>query len=139
MKFFFPTKVNSSQWCVKISTLPSTKQSFRNSITIGFHSRSGKMPSLSKPQSFFISYFPFINPPFLEKEKANHSSILAWKIPQPRSLVGCSQLQRVGHNWVTNRQNPVFHAAACFPVPLPYHTHFQLHDFITFAARILVF
>lgn len=34
-----------------------------NSITIGFHSRQGKMPPLSKPQSFFISYFSFISPP----------------------------------------------------------------------------
>lgn len=34
-----------------------------NSVIIGFHSRQAKVPTLSKPQSFFISYFSFIIPP----------------------------------------------------------------------------
>ena len=39
---------------------------------------------------------------YLEKEMATHSSILAWKIPWTRSLVGYSpQGRRVRHEWVT--------------------------------------
>ena len=40
----------------------------------------------------------------LEKETATHSSILAWRIPWERSLVGYSPWgsQRVRHDWVTN-------------------------------------
>ena len=34
----------------------------------------------------------------LEKGKATHSSILAWRIPQTVKSMG---LQRVGHNWAT--------------------------------------
>ena len=43
----------------------------------------------------------------LEKEMATHSSILAWEIPEQRSLVGYSQsmgLQRVRHDLVTKEQ-----------------------------------
>ena len=41
----------------------------------------------------------------LEKEMATHSSILAWRIPWRRSLVGYIQSmwsQRVGHDWATS-------------------------------------
>ena len=34
----------------------------------------------------------------LEKEKATHSSILAWRIPRTLQSMG---LQRVGHDWAT--------------------------------------
>ena len=40
----------------------------------------------------------------LEKEKATHSSILAWEIPwmeEPGGLQSMG-LQRVGHDWVTS-------------------------------------
>ena len=42
----------------------------------------------------------------LEKEVANHSSILAWRIlwtEEPGGLQSTG-LQRVGHNWVTQQQ-----------------------------------
>ena len=40
----------------------------------------------------------------LEKEMANHSSILAWKISWPLEPGGLQSMgsQRVGHDWVTN-------------------------------------
>ena len=43
----------------------------------------------------------------LEKERVNHSSILAWKISQTEEPGGLQSmgLQRVRHNWVTNRQH----------------------------------
>ena len=34
----------------------------------------------------------------LEKERATHFSILAWKFHEQRSLVGSMGLQRIGHN-----------------------------------------
>ena len=42
----------------------------------------------------------------LEKEMANHSSILAWRIPWTEEPGGLQsiELQRVRHNWVTNIQ-----------------------------------
>ena len=43
----------------------------------------------------------------LEKEMANHSSILAWKIPwtEERGRLQSMGLQRVGHDWVANTQH----------------------------------
>ena len=40
----------------------------------------------------------------LEKRMANHSSILAWRIPWTEEPGGLQSMgsQRVGHNWVTN-------------------------------------
>ena len=40
----------------------------------------------------------------LEKEMATHSSILAWRIPwtEESGELQSVELQRVGHNWVTN-------------------------------------
>ena len=40
----------------------------------------------------------------LEKERATHSSILAWRIPWTEKLCGLQStgLQRVGHDWATN-------------------------------------
>ena len=40
----------------------------------------------------------------LEKEMATHSSILAWRIPwtEGSGELQSMELQRVGHNWVTN-------------------------------------
>ena len=40
----------------------------------------------------------------LEKEMANHSSILAWKIPwtEEPGRLQCMGSQRVGHNWATS-------------------------------------
>ena len=39
----------------------------------------------------------------LEKERATHSSILAWKIPwtETRGRLQSMVLQRVGHDWAT--------------------------------------
>ena len=43
----------------------------------------------------------------LEKEKATHSSILAWRIPWTEEVGGLLSmgLRRVGHDWVTNTHN----------------------------------
>ena len=53
----------------------------------------------------------------LEKGKATHSSILAWRIPWTIQSVGS---QRVGHDWVTNTsEHRLFRAIGldwkCFP------------------------
>ena len=42
----------------------------------------------------------------MKKEMANHSSILTWKIPWTKEPGGLQSmaLQRVGHDWETNRQ-----------------------------------
>ena len=42
----------------------------------------------------------------LEKEMATYFSILAWKTPWTEEPVGLQSkvLQRVGHNWATNKQ-----------------------------------
>ena len=42
----------------------------------------------------------------LEKEMANHSSILAWRIPKMEEpgRLHSTELQRVGHEWVTNTE-----------------------------------
>ena len=42
----------------------------------------------------------------MKKEMANHSSILAWKIPWTEEPGGLQSMasQRVGHNWAANRQ-----------------------------------
>ena len=39
----------------------------------------------------------------LEKEMANHSSFLAWKIPWAEEPCGLQPMgwQRIGHNWTT--------------------------------------
>ena len=41
---------------------------------------------------------------YLLKEMATHSSILAWKIPRTEepSRLQSMEIQRVGHNWMTN-------------------------------------
>ena len=115
-------------------------KSFRNSITIGFHSRLGKMPTLSKPQSFLCLIFLSLTLLSWRRKRQITPVSLPGKFHGLRSLVGYSQLQRVRHNWAINKQTLfVFHAAACFPVPLPYYTHFHFHDFISFAVWILVF
>ena len=53
----------------------------------------------------------------LEKEKATHSSILAWKIPwtEGPGRLQTMGLQRVGHNWVTS----LFHTYICSVLDLP--------------------
>ena len=40
----------------------------------------------------------------LEKEMATHSNILAWEIPWTESLMGFTESQRVGHDWVSKQQ-----------------------------------
>ena len=47
----------------------------------------------------------------LEKGKANHSSILAWRIPWTKQSMGS---QRVGHNWVTSLSLAAFKIQAWF-------------------------
>ena len=42
----------------------------------------------------------------LEEEMANHSSILAWRIPKDRGT-SCMGSQRVGHNWATKHNTGV--------------------------------
>ena len=46
----------------------------------------------------------------LEKEMANHSSVLAWKVPWTEEPGGLQSLwsHRVGHNWATNYWNLFF-------------------------------
>ena len=39
----------------------------------------------------------------LEEEMATHSSVLAWRIPMDRGAWESMGLQRVGHDWATNR------------------------------------
>ena len=46
----------------------------------------------SKHRCFSVEFCEGITPmhfPVLEKEMATHSSVLAWRIPGTRSLVGC--------------------------------------------------
>ena len=47
----------------------------------------------------------------LEKWKANHSSILAWRIPwtQEPSRLQFLELQRVGHDWATFKKEKSLH------------------------------
>ena len=52
----------------------------------------------------------------LEKEMSTHSSILAWRIPwteEPGELQSM-ELQRVGHDWVTEHT-----IAKCLPKAMP--------------------
>ena len=61
----------------------------------------------------------------LEKEMATHFSLLAWRIPGPRNLVGCRLWgRRVGHDW----SNLAAAAAAEYyslQVPQKYTTYFS--------------
>ena len=59
--------------------------------------------SLPAIQETWVQYLAWEDP--LEKEMATHSSILAWKIPWIEDPGGLHsiRLQRVGHDWVTNR------------------------------------
>ena len=58
----------------------------------------------------------------LEKGKATHSSILAWRIPSTEEPGGsqCIGLQRVGHNWSDLALIYVTHTSACELIPLTY-------------------
>ena len=56
------------------------------------------LPAMHKTQEFLV---PFLGGEYpLEEEMANHSSILAWKIPQTEKPGGLQSmgLQRVGHD-----------------------------------------
>ena len=52
----------------------------------------------------FISHFKYILSVQVEKEMANHSSTLAWRIPRTEEPGGLQSMgsQRVGHNCATN-------------------------------------
>ena len=54
--------------------------------------------------SSFISHFKYILSVQVEKEMANHSSTLAWRIPRTEEPGGLQSMgsQRVGHNCATN-------------------------------------
>ena len=55
----------------------------------------------------------------LEKRKATHSSILAWRIPWTIQSMG---MQRVRHDWVTSLQS---HATIVFCINLTYILNFR--------------
>ena len=74
----------------------------------------------------------------LEKEMANHSSILAWKISWIEEPGGLQSMvsQRVGHDWATER-NKHSHKAIHGPRNRP--TPFQRHSFHRLLLTIFVY
>ena len=75
---------------------------------------------MSRPRERIVPLW-YSKPPTLEKEMAIHSSILAWRVPWMEELGGLQsmELQRVGHDWVTNAFTFFFFFTCCVSCLVP--------------------